>query len=411
MLDHPLLIFLALIIAVFGLVSKASERSILSAPMVFVLLGLLATDFGFESFVPGVHADMVKILAEITLMLVLFNDALSIDVRDLINERKLPARLLFVGLPLTMLAGVGAGLLILSDWDVYLIILAALILSPTDAALGLPIVTSQLIPKKVRQTINVESGLNDGIALPPILIVLAIMGGAPEANENISFWLAFILKQFVLGPVAGGFIGWLGGRAITYFSNREMMSATYQRLSSVALALLSYALAEKIGGNGFIAAYFAGLSIGNTHKSIRERIHEFGEAESQMLIMIIFMLLGLVLIPATYQYWNFEIFIYALLSLTVIRLLPAYLSLRNTGLDSGTRWLIAWFGPRGIASVLYLLMAVQIIGVKENEKFVALISLTVTMSVFAHGISAMPLAKLYNRHMSKRLKDAEVSNS
>jgi NhaP-type Na+/H+ or K+/H+ antiporter len=271
----------------------------------------------------------------------------------------------------------------------------ALILSPTDAALGLAVVTSKFVPEKIRQTINVESGLNDGIALPPILVCMAALAVSETHGTGFSYWGLFTLKQFIFGPIIGGLVGYIGGLLVERASKREWMNTTFQQLISLSLAILAYTLAEKVHGNGFIAAYFAGLLLGTTTHSVRERIHEFGEAESQVLQLLIFLLFGMVLIPISYTHWDWRAWVYAVLSLTVIRILPVVLSLKGTDLPRGTKYFIGWFGPRGIASILYLLMVTIELGSTGLERMISVIVLTVTLSIYLHGISANPLSRLF----------------
>lgn len=394
--DYPIIIFMAILILAFGIVSKRVERTVITAPMVFVLVGLLVNFLGIGLLEEGPKAALVKPFAELTLILVLFIDASTIDRSKLKLDRILPLRLLLIGLPLTMIMGSLIAIPIFPEIGTVALMMMALILSPTDAALGQAVVTSELVPIRIRQSINVESGLNDGIALPLILICFAILTGSGGGSMDISFWLTFVIKQFLFGPIIGGFIGWFGGLVVDRASRAGWMSHTYQMLASVSLAILSFSLSEEMGGNGFIGVYFAGLMLGTHSKMIRERIQEFGEAESQVLIMFIFLLFGMILIPLAYSYWDWRAWVYAILSLTVVRIAPVALSLIGTGLDKKTVLFIGWFGPRGIASVLYLLMAVIQLGLEGYEKVISVISLTVLLSIFLHGITALPFSKLLN---------------
>jgi sodium/hydrogen antiporter len=399
MVEHPLIALTALLILVYGLFSKASEKSIVSAPMVFVTMGFLGSLLGSDDLRAGINAPWVKIVAEVTLVLVLLVDASTLDLRSLIKDRRLPMRLLFIGLPITMIMGLLLAIPLFPGQDIWLLALMALVLSPTDAALGLAVVTSELVPVKIRQTINVESGLNDGIALPPILVCLAVLSGEGDAagHSGWYYWSLFTLKQFVFGPLIGGLVGWIGGIFVELASRRKWMNHTFQRLASLSIAILAFYLAEQAHGNGFIGAFFAGMLLGTRTEEIRARIHEFGEAESQALILFIFLLLGMILVPFSIEYWDFATVAYALLSLTAIRLLPVAVALLGTGLSWGTIWFIAWFGPRGIASVLYLLMVIIQIGPKGHEQIIAVITLTVLLSIFVHGITAVPFTKLLAR--------------
>jgi sodium/hydrogen antiporter len=393
MSEYPIFVFTALMILGYGLFSKILEKSVITAPIIFILAGILASFFPTDEFKEGINATLVKILAELTLILVLFNDASTINRVSLKKQRKLPLRLLLIGLPLTMILGFLIAIPLFPNQNLWLVALVALILSPTDAALGQAVVTSKLVPEKIRQSINVESGLNDGIALPPILICLAILASGPKAESGVNYWFLFTLKQFIYGPIIGGLIGWAGGYLVDKASGKGWMNSTFQSLSSIALALMAFSLAEMVHGNGFIAAYFAGLLLGVQTLDVKKRIHEFGEAESQALVLLVFLLFGMVLIPFSYSYWTLESWLYAILSLTVIRMIPVAICLKGSGLTRPEVVFVGWFGPRGIASVLYLLLAIIELGMNGNEKMFSVVVLTVFISIFVHGLTAVPLSK------------------
>ena len=224
---------------------------------------------------------------------------------------------------------------------------------------------------------------------------MAMLGAA--AGYHDGGWGGFVLKQVTLGPLVGLIVGLTGGWLIQKMSDRGWMEETFQRLSALPLAILAFAFAEMVGGNGFISAFVAGLglTISVTSKQVRHQVQEFGETEGTQLILVVFLLFGLVMVPVASEYWGWPELVYAIASLTVIRMVPVAISLIGTGFDWRTVAFIGWFGPRGIASVLYLLMAVAAIGFVGYERIMSVIVLTVTISVFAHGISALPLSRLY----------------
>jgi NhaP-type Na+/H+ or K+/H+ antiporter len=400
MQEYPIIAFAAFLILVYGLFSKASEKSIISAPMIFVTIGIIISFFVGEHWIEGINANWVAPIAEITLVLVLFSDASTLDRKFLFKDKALPLRLLLIGLPLTMLLGIVIAFAMFPGADKWRLAMMAIILSPTDAALGLAVVTSKIVPLRIRQTINTESGLNDGIALPPLLICLAILSSSPAAHSGFAYWGTFTLKQFVFGPVIGGLVGWVGGRLVDMSSKKGWVSHSFQSLASLSMAILAFTLAELVHGNGFIAAFFAGLMLGTQTSETRERIHDFSETVSGALILFIFLLMGLMLVPMSYAYWDIEAAIYAILSLTVIRMLPVAISLIGSGLKMPTISFIGWFGPRGIASVLYILLVVNKIGKEGNEKEIAVVSLTVLLSIFLHGITAIPYSKIFQKDPS-----------
>jgi len=398
---HQLLILFALLIFAFGLVSRLAERNWITGPMVFMTVGILGSSiaFGFVHVTPDMGP--VKLVAELALTLVLFIDATMIDRGVFTGKsRRIPVRLLLVGLPLTMIFGTLLGVWMFDDVSLWAIMLMAFILSPTDAALGQAVVKSEGVPLNIRQSISVESGLNDGIALPPILIVMALLGA--EAGEHEGAWLGFVIKQVTLGPVVGLAVGFIGGKLMQVMSDKGWTEETFQRLSALPMAILAFAFAESVEGNGFIAAFVAGLGFtaGITSKNVRHQVQEFGETEGMQLILVVFLIFGLAMVPAAVPHWGARELVYALASLTVLRMVPVAIALIGARLDWQTITFIGWFGPRGIASVLYLLMAVAAIGIEGYEQVMSVIVLTIMISVYAHGISATPLSNRYGKSQS-----------
>lgn len=393
--DHPAIIFAAAMIFIYGLFSKVSDRSAVTAPMVFVTMGILVGPPGFNFFHMEIEGELVHILTEVTLILILFVDASTINLKQLVDDRSIPTRMLFIGLPLSMLLGTAVAYLIYPEMDIWILVLMALILAPTDAALGQAVVKSSKVPERVRRWISVESGLNDGIALPPIFACIAVL--SIDTNAAETHWILFLLQQITFGAIIGGLVGWSGGYLVNTFSNKGWMNSTFQRLVSGSLAILCFAIAEMVHGNGFIAAFAGGLMLGLSTKTehIRERIQEFGEAEGQQLILFVFLIFAMVMVPQAVAYWDFKAWLYALLSLTLIRMLPVAISLIGKQLDISTVLFVGWFGPRGIASVLYLLLVANMLGIEGYEQILSVIVLTILLSVFLHGLSAVPLSQLY----------------
>lgn len=395
--DHPAIIFAAAMIFIYGLFSKISDRSPITAPMVFVTMGILVSPIVLNYFQMHVDNELVHILTEVTLILILFVDASTINLKQLVHDRNIPVRLLLIGLPLTMILGTIAAYVVYPEINIWLLVLMALILSPTDAALGQAVVKSEKVPERVRRWISVESGLNDGIALPPIFACLAFLAldgsGATEKH-----WFLFLLQQILFGAVIGGLIGWSGGVLVDKCSKNGWMNSTFQRLVSGSLAILCFSIAEMVHGNGFIAAFAGGLMLGagTSSRQIRERIQEFGEAEGQQLILFVFLIFSMLMVPRAVEYWDIRAWLYALLSLTLIRILPVVLSLTGKKLSLSSKLFVGWFGPRGIASVLYLLLVTRELGVAGYEQILSVIVLTVLLSVFLHGVSAVPLSHYYS---------------
>ena len=396
--NYTTLIFITLLIFIYALYSKTFDSSPITAPMVFVAMGALVGPLGLNLFNLDVRGEIIHLLTEITLILVLFVDASTINLKELLKDRKVPIRLLSIGLPLSAIVGSLVAYLMFPEIGIWVLILMALILSPTDAALGQAVVQSKNVPKKIRQWISVESGLNDGIILPVIFAVLAVITADSVDTEN-KRWVVYLIQQITLGTIIGALVGWIGGTLISYYADKDTMNSTFQRLVAGSLAVLSFALAEIVHGNGFIAAFAGGLLFGYSVKSdeIRERIQEFGEAEGQQLILFVFLIFSMVMLPQAVEHWDIKAFIYSLLSLTFIRMVPVAISLIGTKLDIKSILFIGWFGPRGIASVLYLLLVVNIIGIEGYEYILSIIILTVMLSIFLHGMTAVPFSKSFKK--------------
>ncbi|MEW5058269.1 MAG: cation:proton antiporter [Cycloclasticus sp.] len=397
--DSPLLILTALLVFIYGLGSKLSERSIVTGPMVFMTVGVLISPVGLGLFELQLQADSVKLLAEVTLVIILFVDATQIKLSDIRKSKQnIALRLLAIGLPMTALLGLLVAIPFFESLSLWSLLILALILSPTDAALGQAVIKSPHVPSDIRRAISIESGMNDGIALPPIFLCLAALLVEQGVSEQMEGgWGLFMLEQLLVGFLVGASVGWVGGRAIEFFSKIDWMEPLFHRLVVGALAILAFVFAELIHGNGFIAAFCGGLFLGVKSDSIRETMQEFGEAEGLQLSLFVFLIFGMLAIPMAMGEWSLNVFVYALLSLTVIRMLPVFISLIGVDLDLKTKLFIGWFGPRGIASVLYLLIFVDELGVEGNELLLSVIVTTIMLSVLLHGITAVPFSKALSR--------------
>jgi len=394
--DYPALIFTALLIFVFGLFSKKFEKLPITPPMVFVAIGILVSPVGLNLFTLHASSELVSVISQLALILILFIDASLITPKALFHDKNVPARLLGLGLPMTMCLGIFVGRLLYPHEDIWLIAIMALCLAPTDAALGQAIITSEKVPEKIRRWVSVESGLNDGIVLP--FLLLSIAGVTAESSgAGIKYWSVFMLEQLVLGAVIGSVIGWVGGHLVETASSKNWMNSTFQRLSAGSLAVLCFVGAEFFHGNGFIAAFFGGLMLGIKTSATRDILQEYGEAEGQQLSLMVFLGFALYMVPRALPYWDFQAAVYAVLSLTVIRMLPVSLSLKGLRLGTSTIAFIGWFGPRGIASVLYLIIAQDKIGIEGSERILSVIVLTIFLSIFAHGFSAVPLVNRFKK--------------
>src|SRR5690606_26857688 len=311
-------------------------------------------------------------------------------------EHNLPIRMLGCGLPLTVVAGALAGYWLVPELGWVGLLVLGLILAPTDAALGQSVVNNPIVPVRIRQALNVESGLNDGLVLPVLVILLSWTAG--EA-QGLGYWVQFTAFQLILGPVVGGLVGWGGGRLLEQGAKRQWVTPVFQRLGMLALAITAVGLAELVGGNGFIAAFCAGLGVGTRGKEFCRPLHQFAEAEGQLLGLITFVMFGLVMVPLALPHLSWTMVLYALLSLTLVRMLPVLVSLTGAGIGRVSMAFLGWFGPRGLASILYVLLVLEGEQLHFGSEIFNLVTITVLVSVFLHGFSAVPLSGIYGRYM------------
>jgi len=382
----------------FALFSRRLENAPLTSPMLFTAAGLLLghAGLGLANFEIG-HG-FVHGLAELTLILVLFSDAARIELTMLGRDHNLPLRLLLIGMPATIVLGTALALALplgLTLWEAALL---AAILAPTDAALGQSVVSSPVVPARIRQALNVESGLNDGIALPLVLVFAACAGAAASGGGGataVEDWLLFGALQVTLGPATGAAIGWLGASLIDVAVNRRWIAHSFQGPAILATALLAFAAAELIGGNGFIAAFVAGLLFGFRVRGHCRFIFEFAESEGQVLVLLTFLVFGAAILPEALHQLDWAVVLYAVLSLTVVRMLPVAVALSGSGVRPATVLFLGWFGPRGLASILFALFVLERLDTPGAGTVLVVTLVTASLSIVAHGVSAAPLARRY----------------
>jgi sodium/hydrogen antiporter len=395
----------------FALISRRAESGMVTAPMAFTAFGFLMGSAVLGVIEPQLRSAGLQAVAEITLVVALFTDAARIDLRRLGREHDVPLRLLGIGLPLTVIAGTGLAMLMFPELGLWPAALIGVILAPTDAALGQAVVSDARVPQRMRQGLNVESGLNDGLAFPALLFVASLAGsggtealGVGSGDTGAAGWTTFITKQLVLGPVVGLAVGLGGTLLIERAHAGDWMNEIFLRISTLALAIFAFTAAELLGGNGFIAAFAGGLVTGTRSRTVLDGVEDFGETEGQLLTLLVFLLFGAVLLPDLGSLgWRHVL--YAALSLTVVRMLPVALSLVGTRLTLSSVLFLGWFGPRGLASIIYLLLVVESGAVPGIEDIERVVYLTVVLSIALHGATAAPLAGRYGRRM-KRLDAA-----
>ncbi len=385
-------------VAVLGYagISRRLEQSVISAAMVFVAAGLVAGPEVLGWFDQEVEGESVRVLAEATLTLVLFSDAARIDLRVLRQEVGLPVRLLGIGLPLTIAAGtvLAAAVLTQLSWAEALVL--AIVLAPTDAALGQAVVTDKRLPSRVRQSLNVESGLNDGICVPLLLIALAF-AEAEEGAVGGGTAARIVVEEIGYGIVGGVAAGAAAALLLRFVEPRRLVAEDWLQVIPLAAAALAYGIAAPLGGSGFIAAFVGGLVFGGLRRRDGEEVTFLTDATGLTLAGVTFVVFGAAVLGPALHEADWRIVLYAVLSLTVIRMVPVWLALRGTGWRLPSVAYAGWFGPRGLASIVFAVLVLEGSELAHIETMIAASVITVALSVFAHGASAVPLTDAYIR--------------
>ena len=392
---------LAVVVVAYTLVASKLDRWWITGPMVFTAAGAILGPGGLDVLPLSLTSESVLIITELTLALVLFSDASTVRLRDVEGDAGLPRRLLFIGLPLTVIIGALLAYLMFPEIGWAAAALIATILAPTDAALGLAVITNRAVPVRIRRALNVESGLNDGIVTPLVTLFIAIV--AAEEDLADTAWGLEALKQIGLAIVAAVVVGYFGGKLVAFANERRWTSEVFDQIAILALALLAYQGSVTIGGNGFIAAFAGGILFG---AATRQRLAEpvqFAERIGLSGSFLVWSIFGALFVGALLtDDFSAQPVLYAILSLTVIRMVPVAIALIGTHLRTTTLAFMGWFGPRGLASVVFTLLALE--GLQPGDSsgiLLQTVTWTILLSVILHGISASPLAARYGASIAK----------
>ncbi|MBS4714996.1 cation:proton antiporter [Aeromonas dhakensis] len=382
---------IAAFLLIYSLIAGRFESRLINGPLLFLLMGWLLGPGGIELLSLSIDSDGIKLLAELTLVIVLFSDAANTNWQVLLANRSLPIRLLLIGLPLTLLAGTLFGRWIYPDLPLLELAILSTILAPTDAALGKAVVSNPAVPAPIREGLNQESGLNDGICVPVLLLLLALI--APTEQHSGTGLLAITLLLEEIG------IGLLVAWGLTTFTLRLLKTSylngwqlpLWRQLTMPGLALLCFALAQTLGGSGFIAAFVGGLLMGRKLGEHKHAYLDSCEGYGDLLSVVIWMVFGATLMPMLAELLHWQYWLYAAASLTLLRMVPVWLSLLGTDLKLELKLFIGWFGPRGLASIVFAVMVLQnepaLLG---QRPIIATVLCTIILSVILHGLSANP---------------------
>jgi sodium/hydrogen antiporter len=381
------------VVVAFAVVSRRLDRTPITAAIFFVSCGLLFGTKGLGWIDLGARSESVRLLAEVTLTFVLFADAARIDLRALRKEYLVPARLLGIGLPLTILLGFALAAGLFRELSLGEALLLAIILAPTDAALGQAVVTDQRLPSRIRQGLNVESGLNDGICVPLLFIALALSGSEAHSLSDHGA-LTLVVKAIGYGVLFGVVCGVVGAYLLRFGRRRELTDATWMQVVPVGTAALAYGLATPLGGSGFIAAFVGGFTFGavlRTDEGTTLLLEELGGLANAGT----FIVFGAAFVGPYLSKLTWTAALYGVLSLTVARMLPVAAAFAGTHARLQTIAFAGWFGPRGLASIVFTVIVLDETKLPYDSTIAVVVVFTIVLSVYAHGLSSRPLTTRY----------------
>jgi len=403
MSEYQILTVLAAFTFFYSVIASRLERTPLSGAVVYLFVGLAFGSYGLKLVELDVDGEALKRLAEFTLALVLFSDSANADLRVLRKVEGIPIRLLLIGLPLTIAAGFGVGWLIFDDLTLFEIALLATMLAPTDAALGQAVVTNEAVPASVRASLNVESGLNDGICVPVLLLFLALATGSVEGTEAVGLVVRLPLQAIGIGAAVGIGLAVVGSFLLRVCGTRGWITGAWIQVPVVALAMFCFALSQWLGGSGFIGAFVGGMVFGGLTRSheVKEKVLSGAEGLGNVMSLLTWFTFGAVVFGESLRHFSWQVLLYAIASLTIVRILPVFLCLIGVSLRPDSKLFIGWFGPRGLASIVFIVMVMDE-KLPGNDTLSAVVTTTVALSIIAHGLSAVPLAKLYGKRVTER---------
>jgi sodium/hydrogen antiporter len=343
---------IAVFVFLYSITSLGLERTPINGAVVFTAFGLIFGPVGLDFLSLDINTEGLRLLAELTLALVLFLDAANADLGILKKNVHMPQRLLLIGLPLTILLGFGFGIVIFDELSLFEVAILATLLAPTDAALGKAVVSDKSVPANIRESLNVESGLNDGICVPVLFVFLALAAGSGSHGDSTSMLvLTLVAEEIGIGIAVGVGLTVLGTLFMKHCANRGWITETWRQLPVITLAVASFSLAQFIGGSGFIACFVGGLLFGAIAKELRHGLVLAAEGTGDTMALITWVVFGAAVVGQKIDAFSWEVVVYAVLSLTVIRMLPVFISLSKTNLQTSEKLFLGWFGPRGLASM------------------------------------------------------------
>jgi sodium/hydrogen antiporter len=395
---------LAVFLLIYSAVAGRIERSLISGPIVFTAAGFILGADGLGILRIHIDGEGLRLLAELTLAMVLFTDAANADFSIVKRNLDLPKRLLLIGLPLTIVLGFVVAAVVFPRLEILEMALLAVMLAPTDAALGKPVVTNPAVPPAMREALNLESGLNDGICVPIVVLLLGLAVGTQIEGGTVAHVARVVVEAIGIGLIVGLALTWLTTLMLRFAENRGWISEHWVEIPIVALAAACFAAAQAAGGSGFIACFVGGLLLSGLHARHKEELLRGAAHMGEALALLTWVVFGGIVVARMIDRITWPALLYAMLSLTVVRMLPVFLCLIGTRTSTADKLFIGWFGPRGLATIVF---AVLVLDEKlpGNDTIMLAAGWTVLLSVITHGVTANPLVRRIATRASTQAED------
>lgn len=379
------------LLAVVAALSGLMRGTVLSASVLSVALGVALAAFGVVDVDPT--DESIVELVELALILTLFSDGMFVE-RELLRRHWSPvARSLIVAMPITLALIALAAKALFPELSWAEAFLLGAVLSPTDPVVTSAVVTSRLVPASVRHTLNLESGLNDGLALPFVLFFLVLATPGGDAGTEA----AKLAGEAVVGGLIGAGLGALGGRLHHHLPGGGI-TARYEGIYAIGFALFAFGLAEVTIGNGLIAAFVCGIAMAASERDVPDGFVEFAENASAILQVITFFVFGALIVATGFDHDVPPLVLFVLFALTIARPLAVLISFVRTGIPPAQKRFMAWFGPKGVASMLFALFVLKS-QVGEGELIFDVAAITIIASIVAHGLTDTVGAKWMARRV------------
>ncbi len=384
------LAILAIFVFLYSVIAGRTERSMISGPMIFVAAGFVMGPGVLGWFSGEEPHQTLRVLADLTLALCLFTDSANANLRTLEHHYGIPTRMLLIGLPGAILLGTLLALTMFGALTIFEAAALGAMLAATDAALGKAVITNKKVPSRLREGLNVESGLNDGLCVPILFVFIALELGAEEGVGS-GLVIKLLAEELGIGLAVGVVLAGLGAMLLRACWRRRWVTETWVQITTVALALSCFSVAQSLEGSGYIAAFVGGLVFGVIMGKRTHELVEPAEGIGDTLALLTWMLFGVAIVGQVFEQMTWQVFVFALLSLTVVRMLPVYASLIGTGETHASKLFLGWFGPRGLASIVFTVIVMDS-GMPGAELMAQVVVCTVFISLVLHGVSANPLA-------------------